>query len=178
MSLHSKIIKGILGGVALVALIIFLSARTVACPITRESKEVRGASLGEELPEGTEVTLLSGYYKCHEPQRGEIIAYNASGYADPVIKVVKALPGDTFGLSKTDEGNRFIINGAVAKTFDGAPYSLSDNRYKFWKMYVDGFKGIVPPDAYILLGNVPSGSADSIKYGFITRRQFIGKIER
>lgn len=178
MNHHGKIIKGILAGIFVIGFIIFFGARISKCPMTKESREVRGASLGDQLKEGTEVTLLKGYYKCNEPKLGDIIAFNASGYADPVIKVVKAVPGDTFALSKTEEGNRLIINGKVAQTFDGTPYTLSDNRYKFLKMYEDGFKGIVPADAYILLGNVPSGSIDSIFYGFIARRHLIGKIER
>lgn len=158
---------------------IFLNYNSRArCPITKEKREVQGNSLTGVLEGGTMITLLRGYYACHAPELNDIIAFRAAGYDEPVIKVLRGMPGDEFDLQQSDAGNHLLLNGQVLVTATGKPYSMTDNQAKFFKTFVDRYQGSIPRDHYMILGEVPGGSADSIFYGLIDTGQLIGKIER
>jgi signal peptidase I len=163
-------------GVGLVAIVfVVINSGGKRCG-TSEKRVVHGASLGQLVPEGSTVNLKKGYYDCHEVKREDIVAYEAPGQPEPVIKVARGLPGDTFEVLQTPEGNRLLVNGNIVQTSDNVPYTLSDNRYEFFNVYAEQYQGVIPPDNYLLLGNIPSGSIDSILFGFINKSQIIGKI--
>lgn len=162
----------ILGG----GLILLLRAAPSKCAVKTEDYEVRGTSLQATLPQESEVELKRGWYACNDPVRNEIAAYTAPGYADPVIKVVRGVPGDRFGLIRDGAVANISINGSVLTNAVGAPYVISENRYNFLKLSVEQYNGVIPPNYYFLLGDVPSGSVDSILFGLIPRDQLIGRI--
>ena len=162
-------------GAVIVGLLIMTNG-SGACRTTSENRQVRGLSLAGVLPEGTQVKLINNYYACHDPSHGEIVAYRAPGRSEPVVKVVYGIPGDQFNVMKTPEGNRILINGQVARNSTGVPYSLSQNRYNFLQLYTRQYPSGIPPESYILLGDIPGGSVDSILFGFIPHEKLIGKI--
>jgi len=178
MSFNFQKAKPVIIVLILAGVLFLISQVRPGCTVTREPNEVRGMSLGSQLPDGSSVILLRGYYKCHEPARGEIAAFQAPGNAVPVIKVVRGVPGDQFSLTSDTTGGHLLINGNVQTTAEGQPYVLSENRVAFWTLYVNQFHGVIPPKAYMLLGNIPGGALDSIRYGFISSSQLIGKIQR
>ena len=148
------------------------------CQIKEEEKIVRGNSLTPIIEQGTTVKILFGYYDCNEIKRGDIVAYRYAGNPDPIIKIVKGLPGDKFELRESDEMNwNILINGQVLKNSKNEPYLISGNRYKMLSLYEKDYNGIVPDDTYLILGNLVSGSMDSTRFGLIDKSDILGKIE-
>lgn len=166
----------------------------VDCTIKEETRTVQGTSLGNLLRDGAEVKILGNYYACNEAKREEIVEYDYLGNPIPIAKVVKGVPGDTFALKQITGGNsapsagsgqagspqgwNLLINGEVAKTSDGKPYLLDDRAYRTLSLYTKDYKGVIPPDAYLILGDLPGGSSDSTQFGLVGRADFLGKIEK
>jgi len=143
-----------------------------------EAHEVRGSSLSGIIEGGETVNILLGYYGCHEIKRNDIVAYNYAGNQYPIIKIAKALPGDRFSLQETKGGWNILVNGKVLKTSENKEYILSEERHRMLKLYEEDYKGIIPEETYLILGNIPSGSTDSSFFGLVHRDDLIGKVER
>jgi len=77
------------------------------CVTKIEERIVRGNSLFPTIKSGETVKILSGYYNCHEVDEGDIVIYHYSGDTNPLIKIVKGIPGDKLGLKKS--GDKKVI---------------------------------------------------------------------
>lgn len=148
------------------------------CTITKVSETVSGDSMTGLLKNGQKIMILKGYYKCNEVKIDDIIIYPYAGNPIPIVKSVKAIPGDYFELKKDKNGLwNIFINEKITKTSDGIPYALSEPKSKMLAIYVDSYHGIIPADAYIILGNLPEGTIDSTQFGLVNKIDFIGKVE-
>lgn len=154
------------------------SGRSLAadCPAKIEERTVRGDSLSGLVEAGQEVRVLFGYYDCHEVARGDIVAYQHAGNPDPIIKVAKGLPGDRFGLRRARGGWTILVNGRVAKNSRGRPYLFGESSYRMLSLYESDYGGIIPPGAYLILGNLPGGSLDSSRFGLVAKSEILGKV--
>ena len=175
---------------------------TDPCAITRETREVRGESLSGVIEPGTQIEVLLGYYACHAPARNDIVIYRYGGDPDPLIKIVRGIPGDVFELKKEGQIWRIMINENVLTTSGGAPYALDDRGYRMLSLYVPDTTPRtittstttntsttvttsityrttqIPPNTYLILGNLPNGSTDSTRFGLVDKSDIIGKVER
>ncbi len=106
-----------------------------------------------------------------------MIIYSYAGNPDPIIKIVKGLPGDKFLLQKTGNGWNIIINDETIKNSQNQPYALDASGYRMLSLYERDYKGIIPADAYLLLGNLASGSLDSSRFGLVGKQDILGKVE-
>ena len=104
------------------------------------------------------------------------MAYEFSGNPEPIIKIVKGVPGDKFGLEKFGNYWQIIINGEVVKNSKGEPYQLSESAYNLLSLYVKDYGGVIPPDTYLILGNLPAGSLDSSRFGLVDKSGIAGKV--
>lgn len=147
------------------------------CIFSIEEKIVRGNSMVPLVKDGQVVRVLFGYYNCNEIKRQDIVLYDYAGNQNPLIKIVKGVPGDKFALRKTDRGWNILINGEVVKNSEGIPYLISGKKYKMLALYEKDYQGLIPDNAYLLLGNLPSGSMDSIHYGLVHKNDILGKVE-
>ena len=147
------------------------------CPIKIEERIVRGSSMSPLLENGQAVKVLFDYYNCHEIKREDIVLFNYAGNSNPLIKVVKGIPGDKFELRATTGGWNILINRKIVKNFEDEPYLISGNRYKMLSLYERDYKGVIPEDAYLLLSNQISGSVDSTKFGLVDKSGIIAKVE-
>lgn len=145
---------------------------TGACPTEDKEFTVKGDSLSGVIENGASVTLLGGYYACNEIMRGDIVVYNFSGSGDPLIKVVRGIPGDKFAIAN---GN-IVLNGQVLKTSKDEPYVLSSRAINMLNLYIKDYKGVIPNEAYLILGNVASGSLDSTSFGLVGKSDISGKV--
>ncbi len=145
-----------------------------------EEHTVRGDSLSGIVESGETVNVLLGYYDCHEIKREDIVAYDYAGNENPVIKVVKALPSDSFSLKESKEGFgwNLFVNGKIAANSENQPYLLNESRYKMPSLYERDYNGVVPENSYLLLGNVASGSLDSTVFGLVHKSDILGKMEK
>lgn len=148
------------------------------CPIEYEIKTVSGTSLSGIVEPGAKVELARGYYKCRLVLREDIVAYDFAGNPNPIIKIVKAIPGDSFHLEKDAKSGGWLIyvNGAALRNSEGKEYLLNDQTRKMLSLYEADYRGLIPLDAYLILGNRPEGTTDSTRFGLIGKGDVIGKI--
>ena len=177
MSQSKKIIFGLIGlGVIIVG---FISYKvTNACPTTREQKIVQGDSLHGLLNNGTKVTAQMGYYKCHQAKAGDIVLYHYGGDPNPLIKVVRAVPGDRLALQTTSAGIHILVNGNVLTTSSGTPFNLLASSARLLELYVNDYHGAIPNNSYLIMGNLVGGSTDSSQFGLISGADLLGKVEK
>lgn len=148
------------------------------CVTKIEDRLVRGNSLSGLIEPGQTVKILFGFYDCNEIEREDIVAYNYAGNSEPIIKIVKGISGDKFQLELAESGDRHIlINGEILKNSQNQPYVLNEKGYRMLSLYEKDYKGIIPQNAYLILGNLSNGSLDSSRFGLIDKSDILGKVK-
>jgi len=147
------------------------------CSIKTQEMTVRGSSLDPFIKPEQIIKALFGYYDCNEVKRGDIVLFNYAGNKNFVIKIVKGISGNKFELRKAESGWNILINNQIVKNSEDKPYLISGNAYKMLSLYEKDYKGIIPENAYLLLGNQVSGSADSTTFGLIDKSGIVAKVE-
>jgi signal peptidase I len=153
---------------AIVALPGIACAACIAVPFL-----VTGNSLAPLVPDGETVQGRLGT-DCGDPARGDLILFTHLGFKLPLIKIVVGIPGDRFGLKADGATWNLMVNGAVAKNAEGKPYRLSKGRIGMISLYLRGTQGIIPTDAWLVMGDNPAGTDDSSRYGLVPRADFLG----
>ena len=147
-----------------------------SCPVQEEIRTVRGNSLEPLISSGSEIKALFSYYNCYEIKRGDLVLYRYAGDEAPLIKIVKGIPGDSFHLVKNDQGEySLIINGKIVVNSQNTPYVFNENRYRMLSLYENDYKGIIPQNVYLLLGDQANGSVDAGVFGLVDKSDIIGK---
>lgn len=146
------------------------------CAVKNEQREVRGKSLSYILEEGEYIKILRGFYDCYDVRRDDVVAYAYAGRPNPIIKVVRAMPGDTLALKNYEKGTRILVNGKELTTSKGEYYELDLRAARMLKLYVDDYGKGLPENAYLILGNIPNGSLDSSRFGLVSKTDFLGKV--
>ena len=156
----------------------FLLPKKDACAVTSRPLTVRGSSLTGIIEDGTRVVLQEGYYECHAVERNELVVYRYGGSYNPIIKMVRGVPSDQFLIEPfQDKGYQIRLNGVILMTSKSEPYLFSKERADLLKLYERDYKGTIPADSYLLLGNLPGGSVDSLRFGLVSKEDIIGKVE-
>ncbi len=150
-----------------------------SCPIEYETKIVTGNSLEGIFNDGEKVQAMFGYYACHPIQRGDIIIYDAPGKQHSFIKIIHAVPDDSFALEQTKSGDYSIrVNGRILKTSTNQPYHLTAQKSRLLAGYADYYENRIPQYSYLILGNLPGGSIDSTQFGLIKAERIIARVMR
>lgn len=147
------------------------------CYIRVEEMIVRGNSLDPLIKPEQTIKAFFDYYNCHEIKREDIVLFNYAGKKNPVIKIVKGISRDKFELRETEGGWNIIVNNQIVRNSEAKPYLISGNAYKMLSLYEKDYKGVIPEDAYLLLGNRVSGSVDSTTFGLVDKSGIIAKVE-
>ena len=130
------------------------------------------------IDEGKEITILHGYYDCDLIKKGDVVAYNYAGNNNPIIKTVLGLPKDDFKITQFRDTAEYLllINGQPLANSNGQPYRLDREEAKMLQLYEKDYRGKIPPETYLILGNITSGSLDSIKFGLVGEKDILGKV--
>jgi signal peptidase I len=156
---------------------IYGETRNTECISKTEDKVIQGDYLQGLIEDGEKVRVFFGYYDCNPVEREDIVLYNYSG-EEPLIKIVKAVPGDAFSLeSGIDGGWNIIINGQILNNSQGEAYSLDRRAYNMLYAYEDNYGGVVPDKVYMIMGNQASGSFDFSKFGLVHESNLLAKAE-
>ena len=147
-----------------------------SCVSEVKQETVRGNSLSGVVENGQSVKVQVGYYNCHSARRNDIVIYKYAGSADPLIKIVKGLPGDKFGLEQAEGGWHIRLNGKRLANSLGEPYRLADAQTRVLALYEKDYHGVIPPGAYLLMGNLANGSLDSTHFGLVSQHDLEGKV--
>jgi len=150
---------------------IYSDMKNNSCVTKTETRLVRGGSMAGLIDDGKKVKILYGYYDCNPVERGNVILYNYPGNPNPIIKSVRGLPGDTFSVE-----NNIILNGQPLTNDNGQPYKLDEQEGKLLELYEKDYHGRIPPDTYLILGNITYGSLDSTKFGLVGGKDVLGKV--
>jgi len=144
-----------------------------------ETKEmiVQGNSLEPLIMPRKTIKVLFGYYSCHEIKREDVVLFDYAASKNPVIKIVKGIPGDKFELKHSGSGWNLLINNKVVKNSESEPYLITDHGYRMLSLYEQDYHGIIPPNTYLLLGNLAGGSLDSTVFGLVDKSDIIAKVE-
>lgn len=150
----------------------------VVCATKMERFEVRGDSLAPLIKPGQTIELVSGYYNCQPVQREDIVAYKYAGNQAPIIKIVKAVPGDKWRLEADKPGQAYqiLVNDGPLKNSLGQLYQISAANSKMLKLYAQSYSTI-PENTYLILGNQIAGSLDATRFGLISQSDILGKVE-
>ena len=127
------------------------------------------------IAEGSEVSVVRAGA---EPfARNDIVTARIGNSQTPILKIIKGIPGDRLALESTGEGSfRIVVNGHTVTNSEGLPYAIGERGRRMLSLYIEDYGGVIPSDAYLLLGDNPSGSYDSSRFGLIHRRQILGKV--
>jgi len=147
------------------------------CNIILKEYEVRGTSLVPILSPGETVTAQLNYYDCNDIKRNNIALLKFSHREDPVIKIIKGIPGDKLELREINNGFNILVNDKLLTTSDSVPYIFKGKRATMISLYIKDYNSKIPENAYLLLGNKPSGTYDSTQFGLISKSNIIGKIQ-
>ncbi len=152
------------------------------CTVTDATATVAGNSMAGIVANGSTVTVEENYYACHDVARGDIVAYNYPG--KPLIKKVFGVPGDTLALAPATSsvsglvltGWSILVNGKALVNSAGYPYVITASGHRMLSIYVNDYRGVIPPDSYLILGDTPWGSEDSTVFGLVGREDLLGKV--
>lgn len=147
------------------------------CVTKMEEKTVRGNSMTGLIEPNEIVKLYFGYYDYNEVKRNDVVAYDYAGEPVPIIKIVRAVPGDSFQVNKTEKAWNIIVNGEILKNSKNNPYVLDEKRIKMISLYENSYNGIVPENVYLIMGNIETGSVDSTRFGLVGKKDIIAKVE-
>lgn len=151
------------------------SEYNIGC-ITNISKNiVMGDSLNGVLYHGDCVILYENYYSCNNIKKGDIVAYSFSGNDNPIIKIIKGIPGDNFKINLTKDGWKILINFKVLKNSNNKSYKFNNNDVKMLKLYANDYP-IIPENTYLIMGNKEFGTLDSSRFGLVSKDDILGKV--
>lgn len=106
-------------------------------------------------------------YLFRPPARGDVIVFMAPPHPDQdYIKRVIGLPGDVITIQNTT----VIVDGVTLHESYVAPYNQG-NLYDY--KHIRNL--VVPPGHYFVLGDNRAGSSDSRDWGFVPKRNIIGR---
>jgi signal peptidase I len=150
-------------------------------------------ALGFRIP-FTRVRLTPG----DEPERGDIVVFDSPVDGTSLVKRVAAVPGDTVEL----QGDVLVVNGRPARYEPGDADRMRDLLSSTAAreplllrevglgrehdvMFLTGPSSrevfgpmTVPADMYFMLGDNRDNSADSRYFGFVPRRNIVGRATR
>jgi signal peptidase I len=152
------------------------TSNPASCVVTKEEKIVSGQSMAPLIKDGQTIKILFDYYKCHGVERNDVVAYKFSGDANPIIKMIKGMPGDTFHLLRASGSCwNILINNEFLKNSQNISYCFPDDRRL--ALYEKDYNGLIPKNAYLIFGDQPGGSLDSSVFGLIDQGDILGKVE-
>lgn len=143
------------------------------CSVPR-SVTVSGTSMHPIIKNRQKLTIFFDFYQCNPISRGDTVLLEAGGRF--YVKAVRALPGDRFCLERDSAGYSLYVNGHRAATSLGIPYSLPEAKARMLLLYEKDYKGVIPKDAYLVLGNQPEGSIDATQYGLVSKENIKGRV--
>ena len=133
-----------------------------------QTNEVRGASMQPTFYTGDRVITEKVTLYFTDVERGNVVVVKTPQYAEPLIKRVIALPGETIQVV----GGEVYINGAVLDE----PYLAQGVRTTGQAFLRDGSTYKLLPDEYLVMGDNRPVSSDSRTWGTITKEDIVGVV--
>ncbi len=133
--------------------------------------------MGELLQPNQILKIFKNYYDCNPVKREDLVYFKFADGIDPVIRIVKGIPGDLYSLEQdASDKTKWVIrlNGAT-RDINGTPYFITSETIPPLYTYQLSKKGVLGPDEYILLSEIPPGLSDSSNLGLISQKNLVGR---
>lgn len=150
--------------------------------IREESYEIKDSSLIDFFKSGNKVKVLLNYYQCNQIERGDIVLYKENSQSEPIIKMVKGIPGDLFGMQGDGIGWNILINNEIIATSQG---DLHQVNVKDGDVLIEYFQSLssdkyaiptIPSKEYLLIENIASGGIENTPFSLANFSSIIGKV--
>ena len=148
-----------------VALVLTLIIRTFVV----QAFKIPSGSMRPTLLEGDKLFVNKFVYRFHPPQRGDIVVFKYP--EDPKKDFIKRLVAQAGEIVEIRDGKIYV---------DGKPLNDPRNFGKFYYYNHDPFGGPhekvkVPERSYFVLGDNSANSTDSRFWGFVPKKNILGK---
>lgn len=143
-------------------------------------EEISGDSfMGPILSEAFKAKVYPNWYKCHKPQRGDIIRYGLGNPPDQYTRILAAVGGDTIQIrpDPLKRGWNLIVNGEVYHS-GSTPYPFGVDRLRpTLGLYLDkNGKRTLGEKEIVILAMAGPGYNDSGLFGLF-ETSFARKVE-
>lgn len=131
-----------------------------------EARYIPSGSMEPTLQINDRLIIDKISYNFRQPQRGDIVVFSPTealkqqNFKDAFIKRVIGLPGETVEV----KGGRVYVNGQALRE----QYIEEEPEYSYGPV-------TVPEDNYLVLGDNRNNSYDSHYWGFVPRKNIIGR---
>jgi signal peptidase I len=144
------------------------SVMTLVYLFVAQPHKVSGQAMVPNFQEGQYFITSKLAYRSENPQRGDVIVHkNPKDETQDFLKRVVGLPGDEV---KIQDCKVYINGNALDETY--LPLNTCTNAGDFLQ---EGDSVIVPADDYFVMGDNREYSSDSRIWGFVSRKDIIGK---
>ncbi len=149
--------------------VIALAIFVIAYLFLFQPHQVRGSSMYPNLHDADYLLTDKISYRLSQPKRDDIVIFVAPKNEEyDYIKRVIGLPGESVSIT---EDYRVKVNNEILSE----PYLPSDFK-TFGGTFLEAGRTInVPQDEYFVLGDNRNHSSDSREWGFVPRKNIIGK---
>lgn len=137
----------------------------------------RGSSLEPILSSGDELNIDTKYFQIYGIAREDIVLYEYAKSRNPIVKIVKGVPGDTFQLQEAGGGKYYIVvNQSILTNSEKEPYMIEGKKVDMISIYQRQYNGLIPENLYLLLGNKVGGTFDSTAIGLVSSNGILGRV--
>lgn len=133
------------------------------------------------LNPGEKFKVIMNYYDCNPVQRNDLVYYQISTTLEPVVKIVRGIPGDTFKVVKDTKMKAWnlLINDQMMKSFlDGSNYFFGGESKPTLTLYERSHNNKILQNEVLLLSSWPPGDKDSALFGIFNIVDVVGKVEK
>lgn len=147
------------------------------CDVENVEVKVSDAAMSGIVEQSQNVKVKLNWYRCNPIKRDDIVLYRYSTSREPVVRIVRAIPGDRFKLVQADDKSAWNIeiNGALLKSKD-APFRFGSNSKPVLSIYENAHDGVLDQTTTLLFATQPGSEADSGVFGAISISDVIGKV--
>jgi len=149
--------------------VIALAIFVIAYLFLFQPHQVRGSSMYPNFHDNDYILTDKISYRLNQPKRGDVVIFVAPQNEDyDYIKRIIGIPGDTVEITND---YRVKLNGEILNE----PYLPADYQTFGGTFLATGKPIAVPQDEYFVLGDNRNHSSDSREWGFVPRKNIIGK---
>ena len=150
-------------------LVIFATIAIIIYWLIAQPHKVSGASMFPNFKDGDFIITDKLTYKFGEPKRGDVVVFkNPRDESEDFIKRIMGLPGDRI---KVENGHVYINGKMVNEGFLKSDVITPGGSFMHEVQEI-----VVQPGEYIAMGDNRQHSSDSREWGFVTKKEIIGRV--
>jgi signal peptidase I len=136
--------------------------------LVMQPHKIKGDSMQPNFPNGEYLLTDKVTYRFREPERGEVIVFEAPGTnGDEFIKRIIGLPGEKI---KVNNGKIYINSKMLEESYLSNFVITQQGAY-----LTEGKEVLLPEGHYAVLGDNRSASSDTRAWGFISKDKITGR---